>query len=97
MGRERVPGRVLNIECDDEDPRARSAHCCSYMDMLINTGEYTIYYYTKLREYSIGALDLEGIHPLITMLITYCPWCGSQLPSSLRHEWFDRLERMDRT
>ena len=38
-------------------------------------------YYIKLR----GSLAVQGI--------SYCPWCGIQLPKKLRTEYFDTLEK----
>lgn len=26
-----------------------------------------------------------------SIAIQFCPWCGVQLPESMRHQWFDRL------
>ncbi|WP_438861326.1 DUF6980 family protein [Modestobacter roseus] len=42
------------------------------------------------REYGIGIQDGGSS----TLVITFCPFCGSGLPSSLRDKWFDRLEEL---
>lgn len=26
--------------------------------------------------------------------LTFCPWCGQKLPSSLRDAWFDEMDRL---
>jgi hypothetical protein len=52
-------------------------------DMLIG-------YTPEYREY--GLIVHDGGHS--TVVIAYCPWCGTQLPASLRDEWFDRLDRL---
>jgi hypothetical protein len=46
-------------------------------------------YLPSYREY---ALSVAGGSAL--QMITFCPWCGAQLPDSLRDEWFDRLEEL---
>ena len=48
-------------------------------------------YNDKFREVTIRVLDggEAGI------LIEYCPFSGEPLPSSLRDEWFDRLDELD--
>jgi hypothetical protein len=30
----------------------------------------------------------------VIQTIEYCPWCGARLPSSLRDEYFERLEQL---
>jgi hypothetical protein len=55
-------------------------HC---PDMLIS-------YTPKYREY--GLIVHDGGHSKV--IIEYCPWCGTQLPSSLRDEWFDRIDQL---
>jgi len=46
-------------------------------------------YIPKFREH---ALLLEG-GPMMHR-ISYCPWCGEELPTSLRDRFFDHLETM---
>jgi uncharacterized protein DUF6980 len=60
--------------------------CCE--SMLIHLKEQTIKYFPKFREYGIPVYD--GGTSFIVML--FCPWCGQQLPSSLRDMWFDLLD-----
>jgi len=40
------------------------------------------------REYSISECGDSSI----MQLFSYCPWCGTRLPMSLRDAWFDRLD-----
>lgn len=54
------------------------------------THEAAIIYVPKFREYGIHILDGGSSY----MTINYCPWCGALLPSSLREQWFDRLEEL---
>lgn len=44
-----------------------------------------ITYIGKFREY--GILILDGGSAF--QEITFCPWCGSKLPDSLRDRWFE--------
>lgn len=45
-------------------------------------------YFPKFDEY--GILIHDGGSSFIQ--IYYCPWCGTQLPPSMRHRWFEELE-----
>ena len=47
-------------------------------------------YSPKLREF--GILIHDGGASKAS--ISFCPWCGSALPPSLRDEWFDRLDQL---
>jgi hypothetical protein len=62
--------------------------CCAAMAEHIT--DNTIKYYPKFREYGIPIID--GGTSFIEIL--YCPWCGQQLPCSLRGRWFDLLDEM---
>jgi hypothetical protein len=44
-------------------------------------------YFPKFDEYSITVLFTRS-----SLLISFCPWCGTRLPRSRRYDWFDRLE-----
>lgn len=60
------------------------------MAWAIETDDMPLSYAPKFREYGIryndGGTSLQ--------LIRHCPWCGTQLPESLRDAWFDELERL---
>ncbi|MDD3022185.1 MAG: hypothetical protein PHX61_14600 [Alphaproteobacteria bacterium] len=62
--------------------------CCEMME--IHLRERTIEYIPKFREYGIPVLD--GGSSFI--IITFCPWCGHKLPSSLREKWFELMDEM---
>jgi hypothetical protein len=47
-----------------------------------------IIYLPKFREYGIQILDGGSSF----QEISHCPWCGCQLPLSLRDDWFNELE-----
>ena len=64
--------------------------CCKMMAENIVSEDRIICYWEKFREYGIPVHD--GGSSMIC--IQYCPWCGKELPPSLRDEWFDRLERL---
>lgn len=46
-----------------------------------------IRYSDQHREYGLRVHD--GGSAVVE--IAYCPWCGAELPASLRHRWFDEL------
>lgn len=66
-------------------------HCCKEMERLLAVGEVAMVYVPKFREYGIRVLDGGSSF----QVIKYCPWCGSELPGSLRNKWIEELERMN--
>jgi hypothetical protein len=70
---------------NNEDP-----HCCQQMSMHLSEKEVAIVYNQRFREYGIRILD--GGNAL--QRISFCPWCGSKLPASLRDLWFARLDSL---
>ncbi|MDZ7734585.1 MAG: hypothetical protein U5R31_17210 [Acidimicrobiia bacterium] len=59
--------------------RHKSAYECA--DQLVT-------FIPKFREY--GLIVHDGGESFV--LIQHCPWCGSALPPSERHRWFETLE-----
>ena len=64
-------------------------HCCGQMENLLREGDLTIRYNSKYREYGIDYKN-EGSY----QIINYCPWCGSELPKSLRDLWFEIIDAL---
>lgn len=64
--------------------------CCLQMESAVADPTVPVDYIPKLREYGVRILDGGSSH----LGIRFCPWCGQQLPDSLRDEWFDSLERL---
>jgi len=58
------------------------------MDRTLKEGETAVRYIPKFREYGIAVLDGGDS----SIEISFCPWCGSELPHSLRDKWFETLE-----
>jgi hypothetical protein len=58
------------------------------MVMAVREPEYPLGYSPQVREYSLCILD-GGESGL---LLSVCPFCGAQLPLSLRSRWIERLE-----
>jgi hypothetical protein len=65
-------------------------HCCSSMVRQLESGETTMLYIPKFREYGVRVLD--GGTSFIRIL--FCPWCGQSLPPSVRDQWFEKLEEL---
>ena len=65
------------------------SHCCKEMDTHANS-DIGIVYLEKFREYGISYNDGGSSF----QEITFCPWCGKRLPSSLRDEWFELIESL---
>lgn len=73
----------------------KKGFCCQEMYSHLfrsdkNTSELHFDYYPKFREYFI---DYKEDYGGGIQLINYCPWCGSNLPNSLRDIFFDTLEK----
>ena len=66
---------------------AKTEHCCSDMEMMINE-ERSVVYVPKFREYGFPILDGGSSF----LIMKYCPWCGRKLPTSLRSEYFGILK-----
>jgi hypothetical protein len=60
------------------------------MIVALNDARVPIEYLAKYREY---ALVLGG-GPVLEA-ISFCPWCGEELPTSFRDQFFERLEAMN--
>ena len=66
--------------------------CCEMMEYFLNNNESNkiIQYSDRFDEYGIVIHDGGNS----SIIITYCPWCGKELPKSKRDEWFDTLEKL---
>ncbi|WP_157888805.1 DUF6980 family protein [Alteromonas abrolhosensis] len=62
--------------------------CCTDMEDAIKDAEHPIYYSGVYQEYG---LRLNSGYEYSIM--KYCNWCGAELPSSRREQWFDSLEK----
>lgn len=69
--------------------RLEQMHCCSEMTDRLND-ETGILYIPKFREYGIRVLDGGSSF----VLLRFCPWCGVEIPTSLRDEWFQTVEKL---
>jgi hypothetical protein len=60
------------------------------MNEAIDDPDVPLVYTPKFREIGIRVLDGGDS----SILIRFCPWCGHELPESLRDKWFVELERL---
>ncbi|MFT9498003.1 DUF6980 family protein [Anaerosolibacter sp.] len=76
-------------------------HCCETMEHQVNykceqhanpseCPDKLIFFNDKFDEY--GIIFHDGGPSYST--ISFCPWCGSELPESKRDLWFDTLEEL---
>ncbi len=64
-------------------------HCCEKMKFHLDEQDIYLDYNPVFREYFI---DLRrSLHAI--QCIWFCPWCGKSLPSDIRREWFDIMEK----
>jgi hypothetical protein len=70
--------------------QAEPPHGCEGVTGALNDARVPIEYLPKYREY---ALVLED-GPVL-QLISFCPWCGEELPRSVRDQFFEHLEAMN--
>ena len=59
------------------------------MDIL-ESDESALIARPKFREYAILSISNGASY----IPIAFCPWCAIRLPSSLRHEFFNRLDAL---
>jgi hypothetical protein len=78
----------------------KAKHCCELMEYHLNQKydihdnpfdcpDNLVFYYLKYDEY--GIIVHDGGQSYVT--ISYCPWCGKELPLSKRDLWFEELEK----
>ena len=76
-------------------------HCCQQMTAMLNVEcdqhssdfecpDRLITYSERFDEY--GLIVHDG--GTSSILIFYCPWCGTKLPHSKRDLWFDKLQAL---
>ncbi len=87
--------RVLRLVFGDQQ-RTCSEHCCNEMRSYVVDRDVPVCHAPEVREYGISILDGEDspADDDSYETISFCPWCGAQLPEPLRELWFDRLEAM---
>lgn len=64
-------------------------HSCRSFDRHLKASSVPIGYDPTLREYFVSLANMDAIQT-----ISFCPWCGSKLPRSLRSKWFNRVRRL---
>lgn len=78
----------LNPHCC-EDMLREAARVCDKHPNRYDCPDCLIHYSPQFREY--GLIIHDGASA--SSRIRFCPWCGAQLPESLRDEWFAEMER----
>lgn len=63
---------------------------CAQLAEAVCSDDLPLVYVAKFREFGIAYVDGGSSFQLIAC----CPFCGEQLPGSLRDDWFDSLDRM---
>lgn len=64
-----------------------TSHCCSLMNDFLSDLRVQIFYSPQMREYYIPLKGNSAVQ-----CILYCPWCGKELPKSVRNKYYDILE-----
>lgn len=64
-------------------------HACSDMVIQITDEAVPLVYDPRFREYALVVGDSE-----VRQMLFFCPWCGTELPASLRHTFFDEMDRL---
>jgi hypothetical protein len=67
---------------------AHDPHACPRMARALLDPEVPVAYLAPYREFALLADDQ------VVGLLAFCPWCGDELPPSLRDRFYDDLERM---
>ena len=66
------------------------AFSCEQHSSPFDCPDAVVSYSPRFREY--GLIVHDG--GTSTIGISYCPWCGTKLPESLRDRWFSELEAL---
>jgi hypothetical protein len=77
------------------------AHCCNQMTAAVRFAcqahpdpfacpDALLHYADRFDEYGLIVHDGGAS----SILIRFCPWCGSELPASKRDRWFEELARL---
>jgi hypothetical protein len=64
-------------------------HACVEMRRFVTDPRVPVGYEPRFREYSIALLESDA-----HQLIHFCPWCGAELPESVRERFFDEMDRL---
>ena len=67
----------------------KQEYCCDQMRFFLDEKKVAIDYDPRFREYAIHLYTSRAFQ-----LISYCPWCGFRLPSSLRDLYCDTLRKL---
>jgi len=65
-----------------------SESCCEGMGVAVREGAVLLN--LKFREWSVVVPDGGES----SICLSYCPWCGAPLPSSMRDQWFDNMDAL---
>lgn len=65
----------------------KTTHCCQIMQSSLQNDHIPIRYTPLFREYWF-----VRIYDFQASIITYCPWCRTELPLSLRTTYFNILK-----
>jgi hypothetical protein len=66
------------------------SHVCATHPDRYQCPDALIDYSARFDEYGIIVHDGD----ISSVKISYCPWCGAELPPSRRAEWFDELAKL---
>lgn len=70
---------------------SNSPHACSDMLRSLADIDTPLVYIDHLREYGLQVRFRGGG---TKDQVNFCPWCGAELPGSLRDEWFEAVESL---
>jgi hypothetical protein len=76
------------IDMLNNSNKTAHSYCCGSLEYQIESVLCPVGYSKQWREYSIRDFKSTSVS-----LMMFCPNCGTKLPSSLRDQWFDILEK----
>jgi hypothetical protein len=79
----------MNTHCC-EDMRREVERVCEQHPDRFDCPDCLVQYSPQFREY--GLIVHDGGTAVCS--ISFCPWCGTKLPESLRDRWFEELQAM---
>jgi hypothetical protein len=77
-----------------EQMRAQVEHSCVDHPRRGQCPDQVVGYDERFDEYGIWLRTGEDASASSWLTITFCPWCGADLPPTRRDEWFERVDAL---
>lgn len=69
----------------------QATHVCDTHPSAMDCPDAAVVWQPRFREWGLPIRDGDGASASSYLVIRHCPWCGAEVPPSLRAEWFAAL------